>query len=183
MAVPFFMSEAVNFFSKCKVKIEQLNVGLEEYDQISFTYYIFSSQTAIRVAILTFLSVLFTFMLLALFIYQIKFITLGFTSQFPPPPMYNKLNVNLKNWPSALSHRFKNAFIFFFKSAEQNANIYTAYKKEHSKMMAIHKPVLSYPRDEKENTTSELLDINPLKNNLPKDSIVNNLKQYEIDLD
>ena len=115
------------------------------------TYYLLTSQKAISVTNLVILTAFLSLMLLFLLMFQLRVLSLGFTSQFPPPPMYEKLNANLKTWSSATIHRLKNFYIFFFKSPEQNMNLYNIYKAEHSKLMALHKPKVPYPLEEKEN--------------------------------
>jgi hypothetical protein len=151
LAVSFFLAEAFSYFSRCQELIVKLNGAREEYDQLSLPYYLLASQKAIRVTTLVILTVFFSLMLVFLLMFQLKVLSLGFTSQFPPPPMYQKLSANLKTWSSATIHRLKNFYIFFFKSPEQNMNLYNIYKAEHSKLMAIHKPKVPYPLEEKEN--------------------------------
>jgi hypothetical protein len=195
MAIPFFVVEVFDYYSRCKELIVDLNVVRGETDQLSFAYYLFASQKAIRITTLLIITGFFTIMLLLLFLFQIKVVSLGFTTQFPPPPSYERLNIYLKSWSSAIKHRLRNLYIFFSKSPEQNMNLYNVYKAEHSRQMALNKPKIPYSVDDKENNKkdSELMGIGmggmkkifgpiiPTPNNNYNSN--NNTKQFEIDLD
>lgn len=110
-------------------------------DQITFSYVLFSSAFHIWLAILLIVNGFSMLMVVFLFLYQIKFISLGFTSQFPPPIAFIKSHKRMSTFLSACLHRIDNLYTFFFESCETNQELYYRQQNEYRQTANIAKPI------------------------------------------
>ena len=130
----------------------EFNTGKSQEEQVSLLYFLFSSQNNIWVLTLAGIngfSVFGTFFLLA---FQLRYIALGFTTQFGPPMYFVKLNKRMKSVFGSLMHRIANMYIFFCGSSQEMLELYHRQQKEHNLSLATNTGAipLLYPRDDNE---------------------------------
>ena len=117
-------------------------------NQISLIYLCFASRFHVRLIAVSFINVFTTFMVITLLSYQLKYVALGYTTQFGPPSFLFKSIKELKTSSGAILFRLKNLFIFFFESDEENSKLYFKYQKEcwaHAPAGSIYDGL--YPKD------------------------------------
>ena len=127
-----------------------LNSGKNAEEQISTIYFFFASQKNVWILTLAGIngfSVFGTFFLLA---FQLRFIALGFTTQFGPPSYFIKLNRNMKTYLGAMGHRISNLYVFFFGTHQRMLDLYYKQYKEHFSSLSTNNNAipLMYPRDD-----------------------------------
>lgn len=129
-----------------EIRLYNLNKDVE--NQISLIYLCFASRFHVRLIAVSFINVFTTFMVITLLSYQLKYIALGYTTQFGPPSFLFKSIKELKTSSGAILFRLKNLFIFFFESDEENSKLYFKYQKEcwaHAPAGSIYDGL--YPKD------------------------------------
>lgn len=153
----------------------------------SFLYYTFASSNQLWLTNLFTLNVFTVFMVTFLLYFQMKFVTLGFTSQFQPPPMFSATNKKMSNITRAICHRLHNVYIFFFKSFDCNEELYYQQLNEYNSSINGNKsiPLAMYPRND---TGNQFLSNYPMNgaintNNFNGNSTNNGKSQFEIELD
>lgn len=144
-------------------------------DRIDMIYVLFSSASHIWCTLLAITSTFILIMLFFLFMIQIRFISLGYTTQIRPPAFFIETHKRMQTAFSALLYRFENLFIFLFDSCDTNLDLYFKQQNEYSqRILSKNNPIpMAYPRDTfgKNSNTQSLLP-NQNSNN-----------HYEIELD
>lgn len=188
MCVFIFVYKIANYLFEFNEKLKIQNKNVKEDDQTDLVYFLFASTFHIWLTILAVVNIFMFFMVLFLFLYQMKFITLGYTSQFRPPIFFHKTNRRMASLLSAFKYRFENLYTFLFESCEINEELYFRNQKEYNSTIGSEKTIeldYPYPRD----NFHKRNDLYPKDNfnlsNDPKKLLNPNLgnKQYEIDLD
>lgn len=116
-------------------------------EQIGVVYVVFASGFYNWLAVLFVVNSFSMIMVIFLTLYQFKFISLGFTSQFPPPIGFVKVNKRMSTLLSSLMHRVDNLYTFFFESCESQQELYYRQQSEYRKSTSQAKiiPVGYYP--------------------------------------
>ena len=137
-------------FAYLKNYEQNLNVkSLPDELQGSFFYYAISDTTTIWLCVLFLIDIFGVFMTAILLFFQMKFISLGYTQQFPHPAFFTKVNKRMASITSALAHRLENLYIFFFETCEANEQLYYRQQTEYfsnAKMNTVI-PLDNYPRN------------------------------------
>lgn len=163
--VLYFLFKIFFYFDDFNNELDQINLLKPISEQLNIFYYAFASANHIwfiqLFAINSFTTIMVTFLL----IYQLKFITLGFTSQFPPPFMFTKVNQKTKGFISSIFHRFENLYIFLFKSCECNEELYHRQQNDYNSNLQGNKTIALglYPRNESH--ANDFLIENPKRQN------------------
>lgn len=169
------------FLTYCQLYSELLmkeNRDKKYEDRIDLIYVLFSSAPHIWCTVLAITSTFIILMLLFLLMLQIRYVTLGYTTQIRPPAFFVQSHKRMQSSLSALIYRLENLFIFLFDSCESNLELYFKQQSEYNQtIMSKHSPIAmgyeAYPRDNfnKNSNTQSLL---------PKENPNNH---YEIELD
>lgn len=169
-------------------------------EKITFFYALFSSGLHIWITVLFIVNFFTLFMVTFLLLFQMKFISLGFTSQFPPPMHFIKINKHMASFVSAFIHRLENLYTFFFESCETNQELYYRQQNEYKQAIlngkSIPLPYVGYPRNNEfdnypmNNQLGNHNHFNPIEKNINNPNMNNNMKSkllndknFEIDLD
>lgn len=195
-----FVYSTYSHLSDLNAKINSDNVNLKEEDQSNLIYVLFTSTIDIWLVVLALINGFSALMVFFLFSFQIKFITLGYTSQFRPPAFFTKTNKKMETLMEAFKHRFENLYIFFFESCESNQNLYFRQQNEYNSSMSDKPiPLSFYSKSKKNNRLKDLypkdhFDLNASSNNGTTKATLSNFqtnklstnnenKQFEIELD
>ncbi len=149
VAITIFLFEFYAYSIKSLEKVDYFNIGKTYDQQISAFYFFLSSQNNIWVTTLAAIngfSVFGTFFLLA---FQLRFIALGFTTQFGPPSYSIKLNKHMKSFSGAILFRLSNLYVFFVGTHQELLELYYKQQKEHALAFSTNNGQLAplYPRD------------------------------------
>ncbi|CAF0868772.1 unnamed protein product [Brachionus calyciflorus] len=153
------------------------NKDKKDEDKIDFIYVLFTSTDHVWLVVLLLINAFIIIMVFFLFMFQIKFISLGYTSQIRPPVFFVQTNRRMQTLFGSVIHRLENIFTFLFESCDSNLELYFKQQREYNLSITSEKPIAlsydPYPRDnfDKKSNTQLLL---------PKE---NPNKQFEIDLD
>ena len=201
-----YLQSLYSFFVNYSAELDAFNTNKPIDEQITFFYALFASSFHIWLMILLIVNSFSMIMVLFLILYQFKFISLGFTSQFPPPIGFIKNHKRMSTILSACMHRIDNLYTFFFDSCESNQELYYKQQSEYRQSVGSSKAIpLSYypypknnfvvennnaaPTPTTINMMSDPIDPNYQRNmtiSSEKSSKANLLKHadhYEIDLD
>jgi hypothetical protein len=150
-----FLFEAYKYSLKSLHQAEALTESKSYEEQMTAAYFFLSSQNNIWVLTLAGIngfSVFGTFFLLA---FQLRFVALGFTTQFGPPLYFVKLNKRMKGIFGSIMHRLANMYTFFCGSYQEMLELYHRQNKEHNLSLLTNTGAipLLYPRDDHEKET------------------------------
>lgn len=144
-----FLFSLYCYFSDYNQKLIEINKNKPFEDQINLLYMLFSSTMHIWFSVLVVVNGFSIFMVLFLLLYQFKFISLGFTSQFPPPIAFANSHKRMNTFLTACMHRMDNLYTFFFESCESNQELYYKQQSEYRQSVTTSKaiPVGYYPKN------------------------------------
>jgi hypothetical protein len=131
----FFVYGVACFLIQVNNELYLSNANRAADEQITILYFLFSSTPHIWLLVQTGINVFTVFGVTFLLLFQLKFISLGFTSQFMPPGNFVVMSKKMRTTLSALKHRFDNLVVFFSGSYEQNEALYFKQLNEHRNLM------------------------------------------------
>ena len=148
-----FVANICLHLNNFKLKLEQKHLEQPIEDRISFLYYLAASPYHIWLVILAVMNGLPMIMVVVLLVLQLRVISLGFTSQYPPPFDFTEVSKNTKTYSAAIRHRLNNLSIFFFKSYEDNAELFHRQQQDYldAKFVKPTIPTDYYPKNGPEN--------------------------------
>ena len=186
-------------------EVKLLNLGKQYQDQMTHVYFFFASRYHIWLLTLFLIDGFAILMVVFLFLFQLRFISLGFTTQFPPPSYFVKSNKNMSTFISAVKHRLANLYVFCFGSFDENHELYFRQTRDYYASIGNQAIPLLYPRnnfndgfnDFNETQANNKQIPNPLNvssnasnnsngfktNNNNNSSLNSAMKHHEIDLD
>jgi hypothetical protein len=116
---------------------------------------------------------------------QMKFVSIGFTSQFQPPIFFVDNSKKMNSLLNAFCHRLQNLKIFFFQSYESNEELYYQQMSDYNlNSLSSNRSIpMGYPRNENFDN-NVFLQNNPNNSNNNKNlNNFSNGKSHEIELD
>jgi hypothetical protein len=125
-----FLHAIVCYLIAQSEEIRLVNLSKDDYDQLNIFYLCLASRFHVRLIVGAIINVFVTFMVLALLSFQLKFIALGYTTQFGPPSFIYKAMKQMRTTRGAILFRLENLYTFFFKSIQENDKVYFKYQKE-----------------------------------------------------
>ena len=189
-------------------EIAMANLARAPNDQHTLLYYMFASDTHIWLGIMTGINCFSIFGITFLFLFQLRSISLGFTSQFFAPAHFTQISPHMQKPLNAIMHRIYNLYVFFFKSFEESDKLYFRQIREYNECQltmpnrhSSHDLRGHYPRDNFNDLTdnfipstssvlasgggggfsnSNTFPINGVGN---RNDIAKEIKHYEIELD
>ena len=178
----YFLYNVYSYFVDFSVKLEEKNMLKSANEKYSLVYYMFTMTNQLWLAMLFLMNCLTVMMVSFLLYFQLRFVTLGFTSQFQPPVMFHSMNKQMNNIKSAFIHRMNNLHSFFFKSFEANEELYYKQLNDYYTATNGNKTIAlgGYPTQNSEK--NQFLTNYPM-NTDNNGSNMNSKAQYEIDLD
>lgn len=144
-----FIFSLYSYFDQYALDLAIYNKDKPLGDQISLVYVFFASGYYNWLGVLFVVNSLSMIMVIFLTLYQFRFISLGFTSQFPPPLAFIKNHKRMSTCLGALLHRIDNLYTFFFESCETNQELYYRQQNEYRQSVAGSKviPLSYYPKN------------------------------------
>lgn len=132
-----------NFYDN--LNIQSIPVEL----QGSMLYYTMAETRMVWLFTLLVIDVFGLCMVTVLLYFQFKFLSLGYTQQFPQPILFVKANKRMQSFMGALTHRMENLYIFFFESCEANEQLWYKQQNSYISVTSTNKiiPMDCYPRD------------------------------------
>jgi hypothetical protein len=152
VCVAIFLCTILAYFYEFNEEINLQNESKPFAERQTLIYCLFASTFHIWMVVLLLVNSFCLLMVIFLALYQFKFISLGFTSQFPPPNYFTKTNKRMASYVSAVLHRIQNLYTFFFESCESNQDLYFRQQSEYKQAVANGAPIpLPYPRNNFDN--------------------------------
>ena len=102
---------------------------------ISFVYMLCASKQHVRLVVLTVISFFTATMVSVLIGSQLRYISLGYTTQYGPPRLFYKFNRQMSTWTGALAFRMRHLYTFVFESLDENSRVY--YKQQRDYFAAM----------------------------------------------
>ena len=148
--VLFFLSQIYFYFEADYQKLNEINKDKKPNEQESLIYWAFASTNHIWMIQLFAINGFTLMMVTFLLTFQLRFITLGYTSQFPPPFMFIRINKKMNGFLASISHRLENLYIFLFKSFDCNEELFHKQQAEYSINFPANKSIALglYPRND-----------------------------------
>lgn len=123
--------------------------------QGSLLYYAFADTRINWMFVMIFIDLFGIFMVFFLIYFQVRFISLGYTQQFPQSGLFAIGNKRMDTLLKAFMHRMDNFHVFFFKSPEENEQLYYRQEQEFRNRASTSAiPLNNYP---KANDTDEVV--------------------------
>jgi hypothetical protein len=171
----------VNFANDLEIK----NLIKSSNEKISLFYYMFASNNQIWLTVLVLINSTTVIMVSFLLYMQMKFVSIGFTSQFQPPIFFVDNSKKMNSLLNAFCHRLQNLKIFFFQSYESNEELYYQQMSDYNlNSLSSNRSIpMGYPRNENFDN-NVFLQNNPNNSNNNKNlNNFSNGKSHEIELD
>jgi hypothetical protein len=120
---------------------------MPEADQGSLLYYVFADTRTNWMMMLIFIDIFGIFMVSFLIFFQVKFISLGYTQQFPQSGLFAIGNKKMDTYLKAFLHRLDNLHVFLFKSPEENEQLFYRQEQEYRCRVSNSAiPLNNYPK-------------------------------------
>jgi hypothetical protein len=179
----YYLINVYYYFVDFSKKLDVKNVLKNPEEKYSLFYCMFASTNQIWLTNLFLINTITVFMVSFLLYFQLKFVTLGFTSQFQTPIMFTNTSKRMTNICDALTHRLNNLYIFFFKSYESNEELYYRQLSEYNQANGNKTIALSYPRNDNTEKNQFLTNFPMINANNNNNNNTNGKSQFEIELD
>lgn len=151
IGICLFCLETYRFSIKSLKIVDSLNEGKPQEEQTSAFYFFLASQNNIWVLTLAMINGFSLFGTFFLLMFQLRFLALGFTTQFGPPNFFFMFNNQMKSHFGAIHHRLNNLRVFFFGTQQALLDLYYRQQKDHWAKMADNAAgavPCCYPRDD-----------------------------------
>ncbi len=132
-----------NFYDNLNIRFVPVEL------QGSLLYYAIADSQTVWLFNLFLIDIFGICMVSTLLYFQFKFLTLGYTQQFPQPVLFTTVSKKTSTFSSSIRHRFENLSIFFFESPEANEQLWYRQQSEYISITNTNKviPLENYPRD------------------------------------
>lgn len=147
IAIVFYLVHLYAYLANFYVNLSVKSIPVKE--QGSLLYYAIAEAQTVWLFTLFLVDIFGICMVSVLLYFQFKFLSLGYTQQFPHPVLFTAVNKKTSNLFRAIQHRLENLFIFFFESCDANEQLWYRQQSDYISITAAGKviPLDNYPRD------------------------------------